>query len=65
MKQKSGKVQQNYYGPSGAKPAAISNTNNNMNNMNNDFGVVGQTALKNPGRKQTVAPAQQAYKIDR
>lgn len=57
VKEKSGKVQQNYYGQSGTKPTAISNTNNNINSMNgisgmnNDFGVVGQTALKNPGRK--------------
>lgn len=46
------KVQQNYYAASGTKPTGISGPNNN------DFGVVGQTALKNLGRKEGPIPPQ-------
>lgn len=54
VKDKGGKVQQNYHAPSGVKPTPSSNSNNNgTNNIgnNNDFGIVGQTALKNAGKK--------------
>lgn len=51
IKERNGKAQQNFYAPSGTKPIPPPPSNNLNNNSNNDFGVVGQTALKNPVRR--------------